>query len=307
MKVRKDYQHFWKNVLLHGQNKMNSLPAAVRIVEVGPRDGFQSIEQTIPTDAKIQFINTLSEAKLPEIEVTSFVSPQWIPQLADAQEVSIEIIRDSNILYTALIPNIKGLERALDANYSSVAVFTAASDTFSQKNINCSIKESITRFQRMKTSFQDNSMRVRGYISTVWVCPYEGQMEPENVLPVIDALLELGIDEISLGDTIGKAKPDDVRNTLDLILSLHDANQFALHFHDTYNHALENIRVGLEYGISTFDSSAGGVGGCPYAPGASGNVSTGSVLNLCKELGIETGVDGQKLSAAANFIQSYLS
>ena len=286
---------------------MNSLPAAVRIVEVGPRDGFQSIEQTIPTDAKIQFINTLSEAKLPEIEVTSFVSPQWIPQLADAQEVSIEIIRDSNIMYTALIPNIKGLERALDANYSSVAVFTAASETFSQKNINCSIKESITRFQKMKTSFQDNNMRVRGYISTVWVCPYEGQMEPENVLPVIDALLELGIDEISLGDTIGKAKPDDVRNTLDLILSLHDANQFALHFHDTYNHALENIRVGLEYGISTFDSSAGGVGGCPYAPGASGNVSTGSVLNLCKELGIETGVDGQKLSAAANFIQSYLN
>ena len=307
MKVRKDYQHFWKNVLLHGQNKMNSLPAAVRIVEVGPRDGFQSIEQTIPTDAKIQFINTLSEAKLPEIEVTSFVSAKWIPQLADAQEVSTEIIRDSNILYTALIPNIKGLERALDANYSSVAVFTAASDTFSQKNINCSIKESITRFQKMKTSFQDNSMRVRGYISTVWVCPYEGQMEPENVLPVIDALLELGIDEISLGDTIGKATPDDVRNTLDLILSLHDANQFALHFHDTYNHALENIRVGLEYGISTFDSSAGGVGGCPYAPGASGNVSTGSVLNLCKELGIETGVDDQKLSAAVNFIQSYLN
>ena len=286
---------------------MNSLPAAVRIVEVGPRDGFQSIEQTIPTDAKIQFINTLSEAKLPEIEVTSFVSPQWIPQLADAQEVSIEIIRDSNIMYTALIPNIKGLERALDANYSSVAVFTAASETFSKKNINCSIKESITRFQKMKTSFQDNNMRVRGYISTVWVCPYEGQMEPENVLPVIDALLELGIDEISLGDTIGKAKPDDVRNTLDLILSLHDANQFALHFHDTYNHALENIRVGLEYGISTFDSSAGGVGGCPFAPGASGNVSTGSVLNLCKELGIETGVDDKKLSAAANFIQSYLN
>jgi len=222
---------------------MNSLPAAVRIVEVGPRDGFQSIEQTIPTDAKIQFINTLSEAKLPEIEVTSFVSAKWIPQLADAQEVSTEIIRDSNILYTALIPNIKGLERALDANYSSVAIFTAASDTFSQKNINCSIKESITRFQKMKTSFQDNNMRVRGYISTVWVCPYEGQMEPENVLPVIDALLELGIDEISLGDTIGKATPDDVRNTLDLILSLHDANQFALHFHDTYNHALENIRV----------------------------------------------------------------
>ena len=286
---------------------MNSLPAAVRIVEVGPRDGLQSIEQTIPTEAKIQFINTLSEAKLPEIEVTSFVSAKWIPQLADAQEVSIEIIRDSNILYTALIPNIKGLERALDANYSSVAVFTAASDTFSQKNINCSIKESITRFQKMKTSFQDNDMRVRGYISTVWVCPYEGQMEPENVLPVIDALLELGIDEISLGDTIGKATPDDVRNTLDLILSVHDANQFALHFHDTYNHALENIRVGLEYGISTFDSSAGGVGGCPYAPGASGNVSTGSVLNLCKELGIETGVDDKKLSAAANFIQSYLN
>ena len=286
---------------------MNSLPAAVRIVEVGPRDGLQSIEQTIPTEAKIQFINTLTEAKLPEIEVTSFVSAKWIPQLADAQEVSIEIIRDSNILYTALIPNIKGLERALDANYSSVAVFTAASDTFSQKNINCSIKESITRFQKMKTSFQDNNMRVRGYISTVWVCPYEGQMEPENVLPVIDALLELGIDEISLGDTIGKATPDDVRNTLDLILSVHDANQFALHFHDTYNHALENIRVGLEYGISTFDSSAGGVGGCPFAPGASGNVSTGSVLNLCKELGIETGVDDKKLSAAANFIQSYLN
>lgn len=286
---------------------MKSLPATVRIVEVGPRDGLQSIEQTIPTDTKIQFINTLSQTNLPEIEVTSFVSPKWIPQLADAQQVSSAIERKQNIQYTALVPNLKGLQRALDANYSSVAIFTAASETFSRKNTNCTIAESIARFEEMKPVFAENNLRVRGYISTVWVCPYEGTISPEQVLPVIDVLFDLGVEEISLGDTIGKAEPDEVHKTLDLLLTHHDSNRFALHFHDTYNHALENIKVGLEYGITTYDSSAGGVGGCPYAPGAAGNVSTDAVVNLCNELNINTGIDEKMLQEAASVIQPYLN
>ncbi len=286
---------------------MNSLPAAVRIVEVGPRDGLQSIKQTIPTDTKIQFINTLSLANLPEIEVTSFVSPKWIPQLADAQEVSSAIKREQNIQYTALVPNLKGLQGALDANYSSVAIFTAASETFSRKNTNCSINESLDRFKEMKPTCVENNLRIRGYISTVWVCPYEGTISTEKLMRVINALFDLGVEEISLGDTIGKAETDDVQKTLDTILTHHDANRFALHFHDTYNHALDNIKVGLEYGITTYDSSAGGVGGCPYAPGAAGNVSTDAVVNLCNELNISTGIDEKMLQKAANVIQPYMN
>lgn len=299
--------HFWKNDFLHGQNNLNTLPVAVRIVEVGPRDGLQSIEQAVPTEVKIQFINTLSEANLPEIEVTSFVSPKWIPQLADAQEVSSEINRNPDILYTALVPNLKGLQDALAVNYSSVAIFTAASESFSQMNTNSSIAESITRLEQMKTTLQENNLRVRAYISTVWVCPYEGPIATENVLPIIDSLFELGVDEISLGDTIGSATADNIKKTLDHILKNFDTNHFALHFHDTYNHALENIKAGLEYGISTFDASAGGVGGCPYAPGASGNVSTNLILEMCKELNITTGVNEEKLTEAADIIKPYLN
>lgn len=286
---------------------MSSLPPEIRIVEVGPRDGLQSIDQHIPTNAKIQFINTLSEAKFTEIEVTSFVSSNWVPQLADAQEVSFKIIQNPNIIYTALVPNVNGLNQALNADYSSVAIFTAASESFSQNNTNCSIIESIDRIKEMESSFQNNSLRVRGYISTVWVCPYEGKISAETVLPIINSLFDLGVEEISLGDTIGKATPDDVKKTLEIILSIHKANRFALHFHDTFNHALENIKVGLEYGITTFDSSAGGIGGCPFAPGSSGNVSTNSVVKLCKELGIETGINEEKLSDASKFIKTYLN
>ena len=286
---------------------MSSLPPAIRIVEVGPRDGLQNIDQHIPTNAKIQFINILSDAKLSEIEVTSFVSPKWIPQLADAQEVSNKIIRDPHIIYTALVPNVYGLDMALDADYSSVAVFTAASETFSLKNTNCSITDSIKRIEDMKSSFQESSLRVRAYISTVWACPYEGNIPAETVLPIINSLFELGVEEISLGDTIGKATSEDVKKTLKIILSEYNANRFSLHFHDTYNHALENIKVGMEYGITSFDSSAGGIGGCPFAPGASGNISTDSIIKLCQKLGIKTGIKEKKLSEASKLIQTYLN
>jgi len=285
---------------------MNALPAAVRIVEVGPRDGLQSIEATIPTDTKIQFINALSEANLPEIEVTSFVSPKWVPQLADSGEVASTIDNTDNIRYTALVPNQNGLDKAMEYGFSSIAVFTTISETFSQKNTNCTIEASMERIRKMSSTINENDIHFRAYISTIWVCPYEGTMSPENAIPVIQALLDMGVEEISLGDTIGKATPDDVRTTLDLLISEFDSEAFALHFHDTYGHALENIKVGLEYGISTYDSSAGGIGGCPYAPGASGNVSTNSVVDLCNQLEITTGINGAKLQEASEIIQPYV-
>ncbi len=285
---------------------MNALPAAVRIVEVGPRDGLQSIEQTIPTETKIQFINALTEANLPEIEVTSFVSPTWVAQLADANEVAALINHDDHIRYTALVPNLKGLERSMDSGFTSVAVFTTVSETFSQKNTNCAIDESLERIKVMSPIIQENDLRFRAYISTVWVCPYEGAVPVKKVVPIIQSLLDMGVEEISLGDTIGKATPDDVRSTLDSLITEFGIESFALHFHDTYGHALENIKAGLEYGISTFDSSAGGIGGCPYASGASGNVSTNSVVDLCNQLEITTGINVAKLQEAASIIQPYV-
>lgn len=281
-----------------------SLPSTVRIVEVGPRDGLQSIEKEVSTEHKVNFINILSTANLPEIEVTSFVSSKWIPQMSDASEVSSQITRDDSITYTALVPNAKGLERALENEYKSVAIFTAASETFSQKNTNCSIDQSFQRFEEMKPAWEKNKLRVRAYISTCWICPYEGTISPDQVLPVVQKLLDLGISEISLGETIGKAEPEDVEILLDTLLKAFSPSQFALHFHDTFGHAVENIRTGLNYGIATYDSSAGGVGGCPYAPGASGNVSTEAVADLCEELGIETGIHRGFLTEAGYFIRA---
>ena len=285
---------------------MQTLPKSVKIVEVGPRDGLQSQSQVISSEDKINYIDLLSETGLQEIEVTSFVSPKWIPQLADAAEVSRSINRHPEIIYTALVPNFQGLQNAIKCQFRSVAVFTAASESFSQKNTNCSIDDSMTRFQDMRKLWEENNLRVRGYISTVWHCPYEGPINIEPVIDVITKLFDLGINEISLGDTIGKANPNEVRHTLDTILNRWDPASFALHLHDTFGMAESNIIAGLEFGINTFDSSAGGIGGCPYAEGASGNIATEKVFSLCDSMGIETGIQKDKLDEAAKFIRSIL-
>ena len=279
----------------------------VRIVELGPRDGLQNVKETIPTSKKVQYIDMLSEAGCPEIEVTSFVSSKWVPQLSDAKDVSGSIRRYDHTTYTALVPNLNGLESAMENEYTSIAVFTAASETFSQKNTNCSISESKKRMEAMKPVWEKNKLRVRGYISTCWVCPYQGKVNPKSVLSVIQDMLDMGINEISLGDTIGKATPENVEYLLEIIFENWSTDQFALHMHDTYNMAAENITVGLGMGIRILDTSAGGIGGCPYAPGATGNISTEMSVRICKEHGFETGIDLDKLNAAGEFIQSIIS
>ena len=278
----------------------------VRIVEVGPRDGLQSISEPISTVEKKTYIDMLSEAGCSEIEVTSFVSPKWVPQLADAKDISSSIQRNDHTTYTALVPNKKGLEAAMESGYRSVAIFTAASETFSQKNTNGSIEQNFERFEEMIPIWEENEIRVRAYISACWICPYEGDIGSETVIKVIQDLVDIGVHEISLGDTIGKATPNDVEYLLKIILDNWSSELFALHMHDTYNMATENITIGLGMGIRIFDSSAGGVGGCPYAPGASGNISTETVLRVCNEQGFDTGIDIDKLKIAGKYIQSII-
>lgn len=278
----------------------------VRIVEVGPRDGLQSISEPISTVEKKTYIDMLSEAGCSEIEVTSFVSPKWVPQLADAKDISSSIQRNDHTTYTALVPNKKGLEAAMESGYRSVAIFTAASETFSQKNTNGSIEQNFERFEEMIPIWEENEIRVRAYISACWICPYEGDIGSETVIKVIQDLVDIGVHEISLGDTIGKATPNDVEYLLKIILDNWSSELFALHMHDTYNMAAENITIGLGMGIRIFDSSAGGVGGCPYAPGASGNISTETVLRVCNEQGFDTGIDIDKLKIAGEYIQSII-
>ena len=278
----------------------------VRIVEVGPRDGLQNISEPISTVQKKTYIDMLSEAGCSEIEVTSFVSPKWVPQLADSKDISSSIQRNEHTTYTALVPNKKGLEAAMESGYRSVAIFTAASETFSQKNTNGSIEQNFERFEEMLPILEDNEIRVRAYISACWVCPYEGDICAESVIKVIQDLVDLGVHEISLGDTIGKATPNDVESLLKIILDNWSSQLFALHMHDTYNMAAENITIGLGMGIRILDSSAGGVGGCPYAPGASGNISTETVLRVCDEQGFDTGIDVDKLKIAGEYIRSII-
>ena len=278
----------------------------VRIVEVGPRDGLQSISEPISTVEKKTYIDMLSEAGCSEIEVTSFVSPKWVPQLADAKDISASIQHNDHTTYTALVPNKKGLEAAMESGYRSVAIFTAASETFSQKNTNGSIEQNFERFEKMIPIWEENEIRVRAYISACWVCPYEGDIGSETVIKVIQDLVDIGVHEISLGDTIGKATPNDVEYLLKIILDNWSSELFALHMHDTYNMAAENITIGLGMGIRIFDSSAGGVGGCPYAPGSSGNISTETVLRVCNEQGFDTGIDIDKLKIAGEYIQSII-
>ena len=283
---------------------MTTYPAKVNIVEVGPRDGLQSMEKSIATEDKLTYLNLLSQCGFSEIEVTSFVSPKWIPQLADAKEVSAKMDRLNGITYTALVPNLKGLDDALSAQYSSVAVFTAASESFSKNNTNCSIDESMGRFHQMTPVWEEHSLRVRGYISTVWHCPYEGPIKTGSVIDVIAKILDLGIQNISLGDTIGKATADEVRFTLETILNRWHPKHFALHMHDTFGFAKENIQAAMEFEINTFDSSTGGIGGCPYAEDASGNIATENVVSLCNSIGIETGINEEKLEETSTFIKS---
>jgi hydroxymethylglutaryl-CoA lyase len=277
----------------------------IRIVEVGPRDGLQNEARTVPTDVKIRFIDALSETGLAEIEVTSFVSPKWVPQLADAAEVFAGIRRVPGVIYSALVPNRRGLDGAIAARADKVAVFTAASETFSRRNTNATIAESLDRFRPV---LRDATMPVRGYVSTAFHCPFEGPVPPNQVLPVVQALFDMGCAEVSIGDTIGKATAGEVRRLLDVLLPHCPPGppplRLALHFHDTFGQAVDNARVGFGMGVTTFDASAGGIGGCPYAPGAPGNVATQALVSAFQG---RTGVDLDRLESAAALVGPYLS
>jgi hydroxymethylglutaryl-CoA lyase len=274
----------------------------VRVYEVGPRDGLQNEKAVIPTDRKIQLIDLLSLAGFDRIEATSFVSPKWVPQLADAEAVLAGIMRAPGVIYAALTPNLKGFERALAAKAGEVAIFGAASETFSQKNINCSIAESLARFGPVMDAAKAAGIPVRGYVSCVVECPYEGTIAPDAVRDVAEKLLAMGCYEISLGDTIGKGTPETIAAMLDAVLKAVPADQLAGHYHDTANRALANVKASLDFGLRTFDSAIGGLGGCPYAPGAKGNVSTIPLVRMLEEAGYSTGLDMVRLEAAQAFL-----
>jgi len=281
---------------------LTNLPPRVKIVEVGPRDGLQNEKAHIPTADKIRYIDLLSESGLAVIEATSFVSPKAIPQLSDADEVFRSIKKRDGVTYLVLVPNEKGLNRAIDAGVRAVAVFTAASETFTKRNI----EESLDVFGAVTRRAREAGMWVRGYISTCFGCPYEGKVPVENVVRVAESLAEMGIDEISIGDTIGVATPNQVVE-LSAALQAHlPVERLAMHFHDTRGTALANIVAALEMQIATFDASSGGLGGCPYAPGASGNVATEDVLYLLNGMGIETGVDLDKVRLASRTLAGAL-
>ncbi len=285
-----------------------SLPHVVRIVEVGPRDGLQNEKALIPTEQKIEFIQMLAEAGFAVVEATSFVSPRAIPQLSDASDVMAGLTRLPKTSYPVLVPNMKGMERALAAGVRTIAVFTAASESFTRHNINATIAESLANFRPVVALAQHEGVPVRGYISTVFGCPYEGKVEPRQVLNVAQALLEMGIDELSLGDTIGVATPNQVVDVISHLVTdgAIPIEQLAVHFHDTRGTALANVLIALQLGISIVDSSAGGLGGCPYAPGAAGNLATEDLLYMLNGMGIHTGVDLDKVVAATRFIAPLL-
>jgi isopropylmalate/homocitrate/citramalate synthase len=281
-------------------------PTKVILYEVGPRDGLQAETQIVSATDKIALIDRLSASGLREIETASFVSSKWVPQMADAAEVMTGIQRAPGVDYPVLTPNLKGYEAAKDVHATTVAIFGAASETFSQRNINCSIAESLDRFRFVTDQARTDHVRVRGYVSCVIACPYEGPIAPQAVADVAARLLDLGCYEISLGDTIGVGTPADIQRLLDVVLKTIPADRLALHCHDTYGQALANILTALDYGIATIDASVGGLGGCPYAPGASGNVATEDVLYMLNGLGVETGVDLDRLIDAAWFISGVL-
>ncbi len=273
---------------------------ALRLVEVGPRDGLQTAGAKVPTEAKVAFVDALSLSGLGEIETGAFVSPKAVPEMADSAEVFARIARAPGVLYSALVPNEKGLEAALKAKAGKIAVFTAASETFNKKNINASIAESIARFAPVVPAAKTAGLPVRAYISTAFFCPYEGKVAPEAVVEVVKRLEPMSVDEYSIGDTIGRAAPDDARRLLDALLKAVPSERIFLHFHDTYGMAVANaLAAWQEFGVSGFDASTGGVGGCPYAPGASGNVAMEDLVFAFQASGGKTGVDLKALQAAA--------
>ncbi len=276
-----------------------TLPSFVKIYEVGPRDGLQNEKGNVPTAAKIDLINRLSASGLKFIESTSFVSPKWVPQMADAADVLSGITRMDGVTYSALVPNEQGMLGALAAKIPEIAIFTAASESFTRKNINCTIAESIERFKPVMADAKARGIRVRGYVSTVIACPYQGDIDPAAVAEVAAALHDMGCYEISLGDTIGVGTPNRVEKMLSAVIAAVPVENLALHCHDTYAQALANIYTGLQMGVATIDSAVGGLGGCPYAKGASGNVATEDVLYMLAGLGIETGVNMHAVSQAA--------
>ncbi|MEC9465664.1 MAG: hydroxymethylglutaryl-CoA lyase [Myxococcota bacterium] len=278
----------------------------IRIVEVGPRDGLQNEPNFVPTDAKVAFVNALSKTGAADIEASAFVSPRWVPQLKDAADVFAGIQRSDGVSYSALVPNEKGLDRALESKVDRIAVFTAASETFNQNNINASIADSFVRIRPVVQRAEGMKLSYRGYVSTAFWCPYEGKIEPVKAADVIERLADCGVTDVSIGDTIGKASPQDVKDLLDEVLKRVPADRLAMHFHDTYGRAADNVLASWEYGITIYDACTGGIGGCPYAPGASGNVATSTVVRTLRAAGAEVPVDLDAIEVARKQIIGYL-
>ncbi len=282
-------------------------PHRVRVVEVGPRDGLQNERATVPTDAKVRFIELLSDAGLPVVEATSFVSPDAVPQLADAEAVMASLKRRPGVRYPVLVPNLRGLDRARAAGADAIAVFTAASEEFTRANINMSISRSLEVFGPVVAQARSAGMWVRGYVSTAFGCPYQGAVDEDSVADVALALAAMGCDEVSIGDTIGVAEPADVPRVMGAVLEKLPAERLALHLHDTRGRAMANVEAGLALGITTFDAAASGLGGCPFAPGAPGNLATESLVAMLHEHGIETGVNPERLDEASRFIRTAIA
>jgi hydroxymethylglutaryl-CoA lyase len=277
------------------------------VVEVGPRDGLQNEDRILPAEAKVRFVELLADAGLPVVEVTSFVHPAAVPQLADADEVLPRVHRRPGVRYPVLVPNMRGLDRAVAAGADAIAVFTAASEQFAQANINMTIAESLEAFGPVLAAARERGMWTRGYVSTAFGCPYQGAVDPADVVRVAGELAALGCDEISVGDTIGVAEPPGVERVVAALLDRLPASTLALHLHDTYGRALDNARAGLQLGVRTFDGSAAGLGGCPFAPGAPGNLATETLVAWLHAEGFETGVDEAALADAADYVRAALS
>ena len=284
----------------------SALPAAVKIIEVGPRDGLQNEKETIPASVKVELVDRLSRAGFQNIEAAAFVSPKWVPQMATSTEVMAQITRIPGVLYSALAPNMKGFEAALAAKVDEVVIFGAASEAFSQKNINCSIAESVERFREVALAAKQHGLRLRGSISCSFGCPYQGEVLPSAVADVVRRMQDLGCDEFDIADTIGVGTARQVQQLFELLSRDFPLERLAGHFHDTYGQALANIYAALEVGVSIFHSSVAGLGGCPYAKGATGNVATEDVLYLMQGLGIKTGIDLQAVVDAGQFISNHL-
>lgn len=285
--------------------KLN-LPSKVEIREVGPRDGLQNEDEFVDTHSKVNWINLLSETGLSYIEVTSFVNPKWIPALSDSDEVMKQLNRKDGITYAALVPNLKGFEKALKSEVDEIALFISASEKHNKSNLNATISETLENLREVAEKARENNIPMRGYISTVFGSPFGDEVPISRVKMIVDSLIQIGVREISLGDTIGIADSLQVKNILNELLSEFPCELFAMHFHDTYGRALANILVSLEMGLYKLDSSVGGLGGCPYAPGATGNVSTNDLVNFLHRMGIETNINEEKLFEATTFIQKVI-